>query len=103
MSTTTDSVPTILARSYDGIRTTLSRQDVFDLNASNYLQRDILIDGVEMDVEAYDPPLNSNRVTVSGTFALDTTSAIPELPWDHMSTTLYAIVITRAARPRRTW
>jgi len=98
LTSSTCTIPSILSKAEHGARASLSREGVFELNWPNYRERDILIDTLELEADPYDLAIRGNNVRARGTLGFDSASPIPELEWDHMSTTLYAIVINQGGK-----
>lgn len=78
--------------------TSIDKKQIYEYNYPNYAWDDVIVDNLHFKFTPFLSELNGNKASVTGTCHFSPNSGIPELGWDHISGTIYMIVITQAGK-----
>lgn len=90
-------VPPEIKKIERGLKETLSKKKLFELNFPNYDLRDIVISEMTMDVSPYSPDINGNLALIKGSIDFSG-SSFPEAQWEHIPANLLLTVINQGGK-----
>lgn len=90
--------PKELAKIEKGDSVLLSKKQVYDYNYPNYSAEDIIVEKMKFEISEYDHSFKGNRVQVEGACVFDKNSNIPELKWEHVSSTIFILAINQGGK-----
>ena len=91
-------IPECLQSVANGGKASFSREEIYNLNAPNYPQVDILIEKLSIQMSPYDEKIKGNVAIVDGKCDFPKSSNIPACAWDHIPGSLLMDVINQAGK-----